>query len=54
MKRGEDAGFQEGDKAPCQSARGILVLSRDDGTAKEVAAARLGEDLITIRNEQLN
>ena len=49
----EDAGFREGDSAPCQSARGILVISRDDGTTKGVNAARLAADLITIRTEQL-
>jgi hypothetical protein len=48
-----DAGFREGDNAPCQSARGILVIAKDDGTAKAAAAARLPADLITIRNEQL-
>jgi hypothetical protein len=50
----EDAGFREGDNAPCQSAPGIIVLSRDDGTAKGTDAARLAADLITIRNGQLD
>ena len=49
----EDASFREGDNAPCQSARGILIISRDDGTAAGAAAARLAGDLITIRHEQL-
>jgi hypothetical protein len=50
----EDDGFHEDDNAPCQSAPGTLVLSRDDGTAKGADAARLAADLITIRNEQLD
>ena len=49
-----DAGFHEGDKAPCHLAQAILVISRDDGTVKGVDAARLAADLITIRNEQRN
>ena len=49
----EDAGFREGDAAPCQSARGILAISIDDGTTKGVNAARLAADLVTIRTEQL-
>jgi hypothetical protein len=47
-----DAGFRKGDTAPCQSARGVLVISRDDGTAASAAAARLAGDLISIRREQ--
>jgi hypothetical protein len=50
----EDAGFREGDTAPCQSARGVLVISKDDGTGKGADSARLAADLVAIRNEQLN
>ena len=49
----EDAGFRGSDAAPCQSARGMLVVSKDDGTRAEIDTARLAADLITIRNEQL-
>lgn len=50
----EDAGFREGDVAPCQSASGRLVVSNDDRTRTEIDTARLAADFITIRNEQLN
>ncbi len=49
----EDAGFREGDNAPCRSAHGMLVVSKDDKTRAEIDTARLAADLITIRNEQL-
>ncbi len=48
-----DAGFQEGDRAPCHTARGVLVISKDDGTFAGVDAARLARDLVTIRKEQV-
>jgi hypothetical protein len=49
-----DAGFQKGDTAPCQAARGVLVISQDDGTGKGADSARLAVNLVTIRNEQLD
>jgi hypothetical protein len=49
-----DAGVREGDRAPCQSARGVLVIAKDDWTGKEADSARLATDLVTIRNEQLD
>jgi hypothetical protein len=49
-----DAGFREGDTAPCQSARGVLVISRKGKTAEGAAGARLASDLVTIRTEQLS
>jgi hypothetical protein len=48
----EDAGFRKGDTAPCQSARGVLVILRDAGTAAGAAADRIAGDLIAIRREQ--
>ena len=49
-----DASFREGDTAPCQAARGVLVISQYDGTGKGADSARLAADLVTLRNEQLN
>jgi hypothetical protein len=49
-----DAGFRKGDTAPCQAARGVLVISQYDGTGKGADSARLAADLVTLRNEQLN
>ena len=48
-----DAGFDEGDRAPCHPARGVIVISRDDGTSAGTNAARLAKDLVTIRTEQI-
>jgi hypothetical protein len=48
----EDAGFAEGDRAPCYPGAGILVILRNDGTSAGAAAERLAQDLITIRTEQ--
>jgi hypothetical protein len=48
-----DADFTEGDRAPCHTARGVLIISKDDGTAAGADAARLARDLVTIRKEQL-
>jgi hypothetical protein len=48
-----DAGFSEGDRAPCHTARGVLIISNDDGTTAGAAAARLARDLATIRTEQV-
>jgi len=50
----KDAGFCEGDAAPCQSAHGMIVVSRDDGTTNGRNTARLPADLVTIRTEQHN
>ncbi len=49
----DDAGFAEGDRAPCTPAPGILVISRDDGTTAGVEASRLAGDLVSIRNGQV-
>lgn len=48
-----DAGFTEGDRAPSHPAPGILVISKDDGTSAGADAARLAQDIVTIRNEQV-
>jgi hypothetical protein len=48
-----DAGFAEGDRAPCHTARGVLIISNDDSTAAGADAARLAGDLVTIRTDQL-
>jgi hypothetical protein len=48
-----DAGFTEGDRAPCHTARGVLIISKDDGTSAGADAARLARDLVTIRTNQL-
>ena len=48
-----DAGFGEGDRAPCHSAPGVLAISRDDGTSAGADAARLAKDIVTIRREQI-
>jgi hypothetical protein len=48
-----DAGFAEGDRAPCTFAPGILVVSRDDGPTAGVEASRLAGNLVTIRNDQV-
>jgi hypothetical protein len=47
-----DAGFREGDTAPCLSASGILVISHENGMANKDTTARLAADLVTLRNEQ--
>jgi hypothetical protein len=49
-----DAGFAEGDRAPCQPGPGLLAISRDDGTSAGADAARLAQDLVTIRNDQIH
>lgn len=49
----EDAGFHEGDRAPCQAAPGILLISKDGDTSVERDASRLADDLVTIRREQV-
>ena len=49
-----DASLRKGDAAPCQSAPGVLVISKDMETQTEINTARLATDLITIRTEQLN
>lgn len=48
-----DAGFAQGDRAPCHTAPGIIVISKDDGTSAGTGAARLAKDVITIRKEQV-
>jgi hypothetical protein len=48
-----DAGFKEGDSAPCQTAPGLLVISKQDGRSAGVDAARLGRDLVSIRTDQV-
>jgi RNA polymerase subunit RPABC4/transcription elongation factor Spt4 len=48
-----DAGFSEGDRAPCQTAPGMLVVTKQDGTSAGADAVRLGRDLVTIRNDQI-
>ncbi len=49
-----DAGFHEGDTAPCQSALGILAISHGDGMLNEDTITRLAADLVSLRNEQLD
>jgi hypothetical protein len=49
-----EAGFQEGDRAPCHTGRSVLIISNNDGTSAGTDAARLAQDLITIRNDQLS
>ncbi len=48
----EDAGFDEGDRASCQVAPGILLISKDGDTVGR-DASRLADDLVTIRREQV-
>lgn len=48
----EDAGFDEGDRALCQAAPDILLISKDGGTVGR-DASRLADDLVTIRREQV-
>ncbi len=48
-----DAGFEIGDRAPCHTAPGVLVISKDDATSAGANAARLARDLVTIREDQL-
>jgi hypothetical protein len=48
----EDAGFDEGDRAPCQAAPGILLISKAGDTVGR-DASRLADDLVTIRREQV-
>jgi hypothetical protein len=47
-----DAGFIEGDRAPCYSASGIFIISKDDETSAGADSARLAQDIVTLRNEQ--
>ena len=49
----EDAGFSEGDRAPCSSAPGLLLIVSDDGTSAGAAVSRLAQDIATIRREQV-
>ena len=48
-----DAGFGEGDRAPCRSAPGVLALSRDDSTSTGADSSRLAKDIVTMRSEQI-
>lgn len=48
----EDAGFDESDRAPCQAAPGILLISKHGDTVGR-DASRLADDLVTIRREQV-
>lgn len=48
-----DAGFREGDRAACHPARGMLAITKDDGTSAGSDAVRLARDLVTIRREQV-
>ncbi|WP_436348910.1 hypothetical protein [Natronorubrum sp. FCH18a] len=48
----KDAGFSEGDRAPCHPAPGMIVISRDDGTSAGTDKARLARDLAAIRREE--
>ncbi|ELY37806.1 hypothetical protein [Natronorubrum tibetense] len=50
----EDAGFNEGDQAPCYPAPGVIVISIDDGTSAGADAGRLARDLVTIREGQIS
>lgn len=49
-----DAGFHEGDRAPCQAAPGILLISKAGDTSIGREVNRLAADLITIRSEQVS
>jgi hypothetical protein len=49
----EDAGFHEGDRAPCQAAPGILLISKAGDTSVGRDTSRLAIDLVTIRREQV-
>jgi len=51
---GRDAGFSEGDRAPCQTAAGMIVVSKQDGTSAGANAARLGRALVSIRTDQVS
>jgi hypothetical protein len=42
-----DAGFHVGDSAPCESGRGVLVITDGSGSS-----GRLASDLLSIRREQ--
>ena len=48
-----DAGFTEGDRAPCHPAPGVLVISTDDGTPAGADSARLAADLVSLRRHHL-
>ena len=48
-----DAGFTEGDQAPCHPAPGLLVISKDNGTSVGSDVARLAQDIVTLRKEQI-
>lgn len=50
----QDAGFKKDDRTGTHPANGIIVISKgssDDGSAGD--AARLGKDLVTIRQAQI-
>lgn len=49
-----DAGFQNGDAAPCRSTHGILVIAHEDNATPGADSTDLTADLIAIRDKQLN
>jgi hypothetical protein len=49
----EDAGFRNGDSAPCHPARNMLAISKEDGTSAGADATRLARDLATLRSQQV-
>lgn len=49
-----DAGFQEGDRAPCRAAPGILLISKSGDPSLGNKTSRLVDDLVTIRSEQVD
>lgn len=49
----DDAGFHEGDRAPCLAAPGILLISQASDSPVGRDASRLADDLATIRREQV-
>ena len=49
----EDAGFSKGDRAPCSSAPGLLLIAKDGSTSAGASASRLAQDIVTIRREQV-
>ena len=48
-----DAGFTQGDRAPCHPAPGVLIISTDDDTPAGADAVRLAADLVSLRRHQL-
>jgi len=48
-----DAGFTQGDRAPCHPAPAVLVISTDDGTPAGADAVRLAADLVSLRRHHL-